>query len=371
LNVFVNGTTADGTQVNANFNSLIAAGNNINSTNIGSLGVYANQIIPTTAGQATFGGSLAYTFPAGVNVVNGGLTVTALGTYSSPVASASGDGVFQRTASTGALFLGGATGASIDYGTTTAGTFTMSSRVVTNGSITSVGNIVSFGTTASIAATALGAVSVPSAAAAGDMIAQRSSSAGAILLGGLSSAARIDYGILVAGITSCSSQFSAPSLYATTALSIPSTAGNGDIVAQRTAASGAIFWGGASDFCAVDYSLNFAGALTFILKSGAAAPLRAASFTVVSDASLKTNVAALSGSLALIKQLKPSSFTWINGEAHDVGFVAQDVQAVIPAAVSTDNAGHLGYTPDIVLAHTVQALKELEALFRAYVTAHP
>jgi hypothetical protein len=71
LNVFANGTTADGTQVNANFNSLIAAGNNINSTNIGSLGVYANQIIPTTAAQATFGGVLAYTFPAGLNVTAG------------------------------------------------------------------------------------------------------------------------------------------------------------------------------------------------------------------------------------------------------------------------------------------------------------
>lgn len=73
-NVFVNGSVADATQVNANFSSLVNCGNNIDNTNIGANGIYASQIKPTSSGQATFGGTQAYTFANGLTV-NGGLTL--------------------------------------------------------------------------------------------------------------------------------------------------------------------------------------------------------------------------------------------------------------------------------------------------------
>ena len=76
-NLFTNGTAADANQVNANFSALQTCGNNIDHTNIGNGGVYATQIIPTTVGQAIFGGTVAYQFSNGL-VVNGGLT---LGTF--------------------------------------------------------------------------------------------------------------------------------------------------------------------------------------------------------------------------------------------------------------------------------------------------
>ena len=63
---FVNGTVADGTQVNANFSAIVAAGNNINASNIGALGIYATNIIPTTITQGTFGGTQPYTFNNGI-----------------------------------------------------------------------------------------------------------------------------------------------------------------------------------------------------------------------------------------------------------------------------------------------------------------
>lgn len=65
-NTFVNGQVADAGQVNANFSALQGCGNNIDHNNIGSLGIYASQIIPTTVGQAIFGGSLQYQFPSGI-----------------------------------------------------------------------------------------------------------------------------------------------------------------------------------------------------------------------------------------------------------------------------------------------------------------
>lgn len=64
-NVLTNGTPADANQVMANFNALASGVNNIDNTNIGSSGIYASQIIPTTAAQATFGGTtVGYTFVA-------------------------------------------------------------------------------------------------------------------------------------------------------------------------------------------------------------------------------------------------------------------------------------------------------------------
>lgn len=68
-NSFTNGTTADANQVNANFSSLQACGNNIDHTNVGAAGIYASQIIPTSTAQATFGGAVGYVFNPGVTSV--------------------------------------------------------------------------------------------------------------------------------------------------------------------------------------------------------------------------------------------------------------------------------------------------------------
>lgn len=65
-NTFVNGTPSDATQVNANFSALQSCGNSIDHNNIGILGIYATQIIPTSVGQAIFGGMYGYTFEPGV-----------------------------------------------------------------------------------------------------------------------------------------------------------------------------------------------------------------------------------------------------------------------------------------------------------------
>lgn len=55
---FINGTVAQASQVNANFTALTSCLSTI----------YASDIVPATAAQATFGGTLQYTFPAGVAV---------------------------------------------------------------------------------------------------------------------------------------------------------------------------------------------------------------------------------------------------------------------------------------------------------------
>jgi hypothetical protein len=61
---FVNGTASDAALINANNAAIAAQVNNINCGNIGTLGIYASQIVPTSGAHATFGGTLGYNFLA-------------------------------------------------------------------------------------------------------------------------------------------------------------------------------------------------------------------------------------------------------------------------------------------------------------------
>lgn len=56
---FTNGTTADGTQVDTNENTVYTwANGNVDHFNIGSAGIYPSQLVPTSAAQATLAGSI-------------------------------------------------------------------------------------------------------------------------------------------------------------------------------------------------------------------------------------------------------------------------------------------------------------------------
>lgn len=68
-NTIANGTVVDATPVQQNFNALVSCSNNIDWQNIDATGIFASQIIPTTPGQATFGGSVSYTFNSHVTFV--------------------------------------------------------------------------------------------------------------------------------------------------------------------------------------------------------------------------------------------------------------------------------------------------------------
>jgi len=64
---FVNGTsTLDANATNSNNTHFQTCVTNIDATQIGTAGLTAANLIPTTALQATFGGTQSYTFPAGV-----------------------------------------------------------------------------------------------------------------------------------------------------------------------------------------------------------------------------------------------------------------------------------------------------------------
>jgi hypothetical protein len=82
-----------------------------------------------------------------------------------------------------------------------------------------------------------------------------------------------------------------------------------------------------------------------------------------SDARLKENIRDLTGGLDRIRRLKPRTFDWIAGVKNVAGFIAQEVEGIVPDAVS-DNVGENGdvtktFAPTQLIVHLVSALQEL------------
>ena len=94
-------------------------------------------------------------------------------------------------------------------------------------------------------------------------------------------------------------------------------------------------------------------------------------FANYSDASLKTNVQPLSGSLEKVLALKPASYDWIADKSHvTAGFIAQDVQQVYPEYVIENMANEgdeplMGLTGGMTggfIADLVKAIQEQQEI---------
>ena len=84
-----------------------------------------------------------------------------------------------------------------------------------------------------------------------------------------------------------------------------------------------------------------------------------------SDARLKANVSQLEHSLDKIVQIQGITFTWkdpkkMNDDREQIGFLAQDVEKVFPAAVSKGD-GYKTVAYSMLIAPAVEAIKELNA----------
>jgi trimeric autotransporter adhesin len=87
-----------------------------------------------------------------------------------------------------------------------------------------------------------------------------------------------------------------------------------------------------------------------------------------SDQRLKENVTPIESALEKVKTLTGVEFDWkeetahVHGyHGHDVGIIAQDVQAVLPEAVRTNESGYLSVRYEKMIALLIEANKELAA----------
>jgi hypothetical protein len=95
----------------------------------------------------------------------------------------------------------------------------------------------------------------------------------------------------------------------------------------------------------------------------------ATTYSTSSDYRLKENVAPMTGALAKVAQLKPVTYTWKADGSSGQGFIAHELQAIMPDAVtgekdSVDDDGNIkpqGVDTSFLVATLTAAIQELKA----------
>ena len=98
-------------------------------------------------------------------------------------------------------------------------------------------------------------------------------------------------------------------------------------------------------------SLNTNSSVTF-------STVTATDFNSTSDASLKTNVETLTGSLDKVKALRGVSFDWKATSVPDIGLIAQEVEEVLPELVNINDNGIKSVKYSNIVGVLIEAIKE-------------
>jgi hypothetical protein len=100
------------------------------------------------------------------------------------------------------------------------------------------------------------------------------------------------------------------------------------------------------------------GTDVFYVNESGAGYLLGSGWTYGSDIRMKENISNLNSGLDIIKLLSPVKFDYIEGEKNQVGFIAQDVQKILPDIVSESKDGMLGVKTDSIIPYLVKAVQE-------------
>ena len=102
-------------------------------------------------------------------------------------------------------------------------------------------------------------------------------------------------------------------------------------------------------------------------------------YNTTSDYRLKENVQPMTGALDTVAKLKPVTYDWIATKEKGQGFIAHELQAVVPDCVTgqkdaVDAEGkpiYQGVDTSFLVATLTAAIQELKAEFDAYKATHP
>jgi len=83
-----------------------------------------------------------------------------------------------------------------------------------------------------------------------------------------------------------------------------------------------------------------------------------------SDEALKENIADITNATATVKALQGRTFDWIADGTSDAGFIAQEVETVLPNSVVGEE-GQKAVRVDNIVAHLVTCIQELDARITA------
>jgi hypothetical protein len=105
----------------------------------------------------------------------------------------------------------------------------------------------------------------------------------------------------------------------------------------------------------------------------------ATAYNTSSDYRLKEDIAPMTGALAKVAALKPVTYKWKSDGSDGEGFIAHELQAVVPQCVTgekdaVDAEGkpqYQGIDTSFLVATLTAAIQELKAEFDAYKSTHP
>jgi hypothetical protein len=103
------------------------------------------------------------------------------------------------------------------------------------------------------------------------------------------------------------------------------------------------------------------------------------SYATSSDYRLKEDIQPMTGALAKVSALKPVTYKWKTDNSYSQGFIAHELQAIVPECVigekdAIDENGkprYQGIDTSFLVATLTAAIQELKAEFDAYKAAHP
>jgi len=102
-------------------------------------------------------------------------------------------------------------------------------------------------------------------------------------------------------------------------------------------------------------------------------------YSTSSDYRLKNTIAPMTGALAKVALLKPCTYKWNVDGSDGEGFIAHELQAVVPQCVTGEkdavdadgNPQYQGIDTSFLVATLTAAIQELKAEFDAYKATHP
>jgi hypothetical protein len=152
-----------------------------------------------------------------------------------------------------------------------------------------------------------------------------------------------------------------------------STKGATTVERMRINSSGNVLIGTTSDVSAKIYIVSSAtygivyqdtsNANNFYVGVAGDGYLRAASWSYGSDRRIKENIKYIKTGINKVLALKPATFDYIDGIKNNIGWIAQDVQEVIPEAVGTisETNDQLTLKSDFIIPYLVKAIQEQQA----------
>jgi hypothetical protein len=104
---------------------------------------------------------------------------------------------------------------------------------------------------------------------------------------------------------------------------------------------------------------NNSGKYLFGIDNNGGGYLGSGGWYYASDKRLKKNVVYFNSGLNIINKLKPTKFDYVKGGKNQVGFIAQDIENILPASVKKNKEGMLSLKESDIIPYLVNAVKEL------------